>query len=245
MKKSFKLSCKEDVIDLIRDPKYQDAIIGGYDFSTYGNGHPQLSILSHDGYDIREDDVEFKLYRRNSLNKSMLQTDTDAYTAYSEGTLKTAIGSARATLQTHYDELLDKADKVQMELLYLMMLMRLRKRFDIKPVEHTENQWVKTPTYGNEYYCVRSNMVYRMFYRINGNELYWDVSVQSPALGKPQEIGGQNKTFKTEADLHKYLNGRIKAYDKYFQEVSPPVPDQYLGRFMYAGQMLPGYRAER
>lgn len=243
MKKSFKLSCKEDVIDLIRDPKYQDAIIGVYDFSTYGSGHPQLSILSHDGYDIREDDVEFKLYRRNSLNKSMLQTDTDAYTAYSEGALETAIGSARATLQTHYDELLDKADKVQMELLYLMMLMRLRKRFDIMPVEHTENQWVKTPTYGNEYYCVRSNMVYRMFYRINGNELYWDVSVQSPALGKPQEIGGQNKTFKTEADLHKYLNGRIKAYDKYFQEVSPPVPESLLDHFTYAGQLLPGYRA--
>lgn len=251
MNKSFKLSHKEDVMRLSKNKEYQDALIGAYDFSTYGSGHPQLSILSHEGYDIREDDVEFKLYRRNSLNKSMSQTDTDAYTAYSKGALETVIGSARATLQTHYDELLDKADEVQMEILHLMMLMRLRKRFDIMPVEHTNNQWVRRDVV-SEYNCTRSNTVYKMFYRVNvwkfdarPYTLYWDVTVQSPALNKPDTIAEQERKFKTEAEMQKYLEGRIKAYDKYFREINPPVPEPFLDHFTYAGQLLPGYRAER
>lgn len=252
MNKIFKLTCKDDVMALIRNQEYQDRLWSDYDFSTYGSGHPLLEILSHGGYDIRESDVEFKLYRRNTLNLSMLQTDTDAYTAYSKEALETVIGSARATLQTHYDELLDKADEVQMELLYLMMLMRLRKRYDIKPVEHTSNQWIRKNIIGDrEYICERSNTVYRMYYRVNiWNEdtrpctLYWDVTVQSPALGKPDTIAEQERKFKTEAEMQKYLDGRIKAYDKYFKEVNPPIPEPLLDHFTYAGQLLPGYRKE-
>ena len=244
MTKSFKLTCKDDVMDLIRDQEYHDRLWGAYDFSTYGSGHPQLEILSHDGYDIREGGVEFKLHRRNSLNTSMLQTDTDDYAEYSPSALEARIGIARGSLEKHYDELLDKADEVQMEMLYLMMLMRLRKRFDIKPVEHTGNQW-KAQINPYEHGCTRSNMVYRMYYRIDdGTHLCWSVTVQSPAFGKPEEIAGQDKTFKTEDELHKYLEGRIKAYDKYFKEFSPPVPDQFLHHFTYAGQLLPGYRKE-
>ena len=260
MNKSFKLTCKNDVLDLIRNQEYQDALFGSYDFSTYGSGHPQLSILSHDGNDIRNDDMEFMLYRRNTLNMSMLQTDTNAYTSYSRDALETAIGSARASLQTHYDELLDKADEVQMEMLYLMILMRLRKRFDIKPVESTGNQWEHHEVSKYEYECERSNMVYRMYYRVyldhdwnrstqrqeltGGCTLYWEVQTQSPALGKADTIGGQEKRFKTEEAMKKYLDGRIKAYDKYFTELSPPVPELFLDHFTYAGQLLPGYRVE-
>lgn len=130
MNKSFTLTCKQDVIDLIRNQEYQDSLWDTYDFTTYGSGHPQMPILSHDGYNIRDDDVEFKLYRRCSLKESMLHTDTSSYAKYSVMSLETAIGSVRASLERHYDALLDKADELQMELLYLMMLMRLRKRLE-------------------------------------------------------------------------------------------------------------------
>lgn len=250
MDKSFKLTCKNDVLDLIRDQEYQDRLWGLYDFSTYGSGHPQLQILSHDGYDVREDDVEFKISRRNSLNKSMLQTDTDAYAAFTAETLDRRIGAARASLQVRYDELLDKADEVQMELLYLMMLMRLRKRFDIEPVVHTSNQWVKKSDLGDsEYSFERSNTVFRMFYRVNvfkgltyPYQLYWSVTVQSPALNTAESVADQEKKFRTKEEMQKYLDGRIKAYDKYFLDMNPAVPEQYLRNFTFAGQLLPGYR---
>ena len=109
MNKSFTLTCKQDVIDLIRNQEYQDSLWDTYDFTTYGSGHPQMPILSHDGYNIR-DDVEFKLYRRCSLKESMLHTDTSSYAKYSVMSLETAIGSVRASLERHYDALLDKAD---------------------------------------------------------------------------------------------------------------------------------------
>lgn len=37
----------------------------------------------------------------------------------------------------------------------------------------------------------------------------------------------------------------MKAYDKYFKEISPPIPEEYLSGFVYAGQLLPGYRQEK
>lgn len=260
MNKSFSLTCKQDVIDLIRNQEYQDSLWDTYDFTTYGSGHPQMPILSHDGYNIRDDDVEFKLYRRCSLKESMLQTDTSSYANYSVKSLENAIGSVRASLERHYDALLDKADELQMELLYLMMLMRLRKRFDIKPVQHTSNQWERRDiAQDREYTCERSNMVFKMQYHVyrgyrwdqtqqkeiptDSWRLSWDVWTQS-LVGKPLKIGAQDKKFRSESEMKSYLAGRIKAYDKYFKEISPPIPEEYLSGFVYAGQLLLGYRQE-
>ena len=70
MNKSFTKTCKQDLIDLIRNQEYQDSLWDTYDFTTYGSGHPQMPILSHDGYNIRDDDGLLKsktsmLHRKN------------------------------------------------------------------------------------------------------------------------------------------------------------------------------------
>lgn len=44
--------------------------------------------------------------------------------------------------------------------------------------------------------------------------------------------------------MEKYLNGRIKAYQHLFTEVSPPIPPEYAEHFKVNGQLLPGYAIE-
>lgn len=262
MYKSFKLTGKQDLTDLLKNPKFENALIGDFDFAAYRYGDSRPEILRHESFQISDGDGDFKINRHCAVNKEMTQTDTDAYKDYSDEALETAIQSARALLETHYGELLQKADEIQMEILYLMMLTRIKEGRRIRPIAHTNNKWVKastTPDYVES--AERSNAVYKMYYRIyrdhNWNtktckneftgrcRLFWSVSVQSPALGTPvNTIGEQERAFKSEEDMQKYLNGRIKAYDKYFVEVYPPVPKEFLHNFVYAGQMLPGYHEE-
>ena len=44
--------------------------------------------------------------------------------------------------------------------------------------------------------------------------------------------------------MEKYLNGRIKAYDHLFTEISPPIPQEYAEYFKVNGMLLPGYTVE-
>ena len=45
-------------------------------------------------------------------------------------------------------------------------------------------------------------------------------------------------------ELDKYLNGRIKAHDHYFTEISPAIPKEYADCFKVNGCLLPGYTIE-
>ena len=44
--------------------------------------------------------------------------------------------------------------------------------------------------------------------------------------------------------MEKYLNGRIKAYDRLFTEISPPIPQEYADYFKVNGQLCPDYTIE-
>ena len=48
----------------------------------------------------------------------------------------------------------------------------------------------------------------------------------------------------TNAAMEKYLAGRIKAYDRLFTELAPPVPKEYAEPFKVNGLLLPGYAIE-
>ena len=52
------------------------------------------------------------------------------------------------------------------------------------------------------------------------------------------------KVFSDKAAMEKYLNGRIKAYDRLFTEISPPIPQEYAEHFKVNGMLLPGYTIE-
>ena len=44
--------------------------------------------------------------------------------------------------------------------------------------------------------------------------------------------------------MEKYLNGRIKAYDRLFTEISPPIPQEYADYFKVNGMLMPDYTIE-
>ena len=122
--------------------------------------------------------------------------------------------------------------------------------------QHTANEWEQP----DEYRHVRSNMVYQMDYRISENTRYdraaqksipysytlsWSVRTNSPDGYNQAKIAGQSKkVFVDKEALEKYLNGRIKAYNHLFTELSPPIPQEYAQHFRVNGQLLPGYTVE-
>ena len=123
-------------------------------------------------------------------------------------------------------------------------------------VQHTSNQWQE-----NEYNRhTRSNRVYQMNYYIYENTRYdsekqksvpysysltWGVYTNSPNRNGQAKIAGQDrKVFTDKAAMEKYLNGRIKAYDRLFTEISPPIPQEYAEHFKVNGMLLPGYTVE-
>lgn len=132
----------------------------------------------------------------------------------------------------------------------------------VLPVDHTSNQW-KKDRYDN---YERSNMVYKMTYRISERTHYdrtrqesvtdaWCLSwylhyntIHNPNpdfTGEGWRIAGQSdKRFGTKEEMERYLQGRINAYAHLFTELSPPIPKDQTGRFCVNGVLLPGYTVE-
>ena len=123
-------------------------------------------------------------------------------------------------------------------------------------VTHTENQWQADE---NNNHTI-SNNVYQMRYHIYENTRYdreqgksipysytltWSVHTNSPDRYGQTKIAGQDrKVFADKAAMEKYLNGRIKAYQHLFTEISPTIPQEYADHFKVNGQLLPGYTVE-
>ena len=123
-------------------------------------------------------------------------------------------------------------------------------------VTHTENQWQADE---NNNHTI-SNQVYQMRYHIYENTRYnreqgksipysytltWGVYTNSPDRYGQAKIAGQDrKVFADKAAMEKYLNGRIKAYQHLFTEISPTIPQEYAEHFKVNGQLLPGYTVE-
>ena len=124
------------------------------------------------------------------------------------------------------------------------------------PVTHTANQW-EAP---DEYRHIRSNMVYQMDYSISENTRYdsaaqksvpyswtlrWSLYTNAPHGNQREKIAGQDrKVFSSREELDRYLNGRIKAHEHYFTEISPAIPKEYADCFKVNGCLLPGYTIE-
>ena len=123
-------------------------------------------------------------------------------------------------------------------------------------VTHTENQWQADE---NNNHTI-SNQVYQMRYHIYENTRYnreqgksipysytltWGVYTNSPDRYGQAKIAGQDrKVFADRAAMEKYLNGRIKAYEKLFTEISPAIIVNRCLHFKVNGQLLPGYTVE-
>ena len=123
------------------------------------------------------------------------------------------------------------------------------------PVKHTANQWEPQ----GDFLRVRSNAVYKMSYSITENTRYssaaeksipyswtlnWNLYTNAPGNYGQAKIAGQKKVFGSREELDKYLNGRIKAHQHLFTEISPAIPKEYADYFKVNGLLLPGYTIE-
>ena len=121
--------------------------------------------------------------------------------------------------------------------------------------EHTSNQWVHQDYIDQD---TISNMVYFMNVSVWEDTKYdysikesvpvawyvtWRVGLHSPKNGGyGREIASQvRKRYTDKEAAQKYIEGRKKAYEKYFQEISPPIPQMYAEYFKVNGVLLPGY----
>ena len=126
---------------------------------------------------------------------------------------------------------------------------------EIAPVEHTGNQWVEDEK------GVRtiSNAVYKMTCSITENTKWnlwssnalnkrwhveWHILLNTPKPYHHIVIAGKERRYLERHDAESYLNGRIRAFAKYFQELSPSVPKDYEYAFTESGRLLPGYHVE-
>lgn len=124
----------------------------------------------------------------------------------------------------------------------------------VPEIEHTSNQWGQSGALK-----VRSNRVYKMYYRIYARTKYntetkssepyaWDLAwsvLTNVGYRRPTaEIAGRNVTYKNKEQMEKYLKGRIKVYEHLFKEINPPVPLEYQEYFKCNGVLLPGYKLE-
>ena len=120
---------------------------------------------------------------------------------------------------------------------------------------HTANQWEATD-YGSTS-ATASTKCATTYPRIPGMTgkkeksipyswtLSWSIYTNSPHnYGQAKIAGQERKVFADKAAMEKYLNGRIKAYQHLFTEVSPPIPPEYAEHFKVNGQLLPGYAIE-
>ena len=103
------------------------------------------------------------------------------------------------------------------------------------------------------YIEIISNRVYKMWIKFHdlsygGNNEYrvsWHFGVKHPQEDVTvviKSITDQKYTDKEKA--LKYIEGRKKAYSKYFTEVNPVVPKDYAEYFKVNGVLLPDYVVE-
>ena len=124
--------------------------------------------------------------------------------------------------------------------------------------QHTSNQWVHQDYKDQD---TISNMVYFMNVSVWEDKKYdhslkesvpvawyvtWRVGLHSPKNGGyGRELASQvRKRYTDKAAAQKYIEGRKKAYEKYFQEISPPIPQIYAEDFKVNGVLLPGYMVQ-
>ena len=192
--------------------------------------------------------IERKLYFEQD------KADISGLTALSMEQLREMREESAAAEQTLYGDLKQRAAAWEAQAGQTLAIDKALEYVRTPEVRHTENKWE-----ANDYGKHISNRVYQMRYRTYEHTRYdrekeqsvpyawtlsWSVYTNSPDGYGQAKIAGQEKKFADKAAMEKYLNGRIKAYQHLFTEVSPPIPKEYADHFKVNGQLLPGYTVE-
>jgi hypothetical protein len=160
--------------------------------------------------------------------------------------------------QKAYDIVVAAAKQWEKQAVTTQLINRAMEYLKVPEAEHSSNQWRKNPR--NDDWDEISNKVYKMNCRVREDTSYdrstgkwvpkawyvtWDLYLNTPKNGHNIHIAGQDRKRYTDKEAaYKYLDGRKKAYDHLFTELSPAIPKQYEQHFMVHGALLPGYTVE-
>lgn len=211
---------------------------------------------NYSSYDFDRLEVAKKLVIERSIYFESEKADISALTGLSLTELTRLRQESAAAEQAVFDRLKTEAAAWEQQAGNTRFLEKAIEYVQTPPVKHTSNKWEKT-----EYeWQLRSNAVYQMRYHVYENTRYdrqaqksvpyswsltWSVYTNGPIHEQNVKIAGQErKTFSDKAAMEKYLAGRIKAYDRLFTELAPPVPKEYAEPFKVNGLLLPGYAIE-
>ena len=208
------------------------------------------STYDHDRLDPADSmRIERKLYFEQD------KADISGLTVLSMEQLREIREESAAVEQTIYEDLKQRAAAWEAQAGQTLAVDKAIEYVRTPEVKHTANQWEAAE---NDRHII-SNRVYQMRYHIYENTRYdrekeqsvpyawtlsWNVYTNSPDGYNQAKIAGQEKKFADKAAMEKYLNGRIKAYQHLFTEISPPIPKEYAYHFKINGQLLPGYTIE-
>ena len=208
------------------------------------------STYDHDRLDPADSmRIERKLYFEQD------KADISGLTVLSMEQLREIREESVAAEQTIYEDLKQRAAAWEAQAGQTLAVDKAIEYVRTPEVKHTANQWEAAE---NDRHII-SNRVYQMRYHIYENTRYdrekeqsvpyawtlsWNVYTNSPDGYNQAKIAGQEKKFADKAAMEKYLNGRIKAYQHLFTEISPPIPKEYAYHFKINGQLLPGYTIE-
>ena len=212
--------------------------------------------MSYSSYDHDRLDAADKLRIERSIYFESEKADISGLTALPVGELIKQREESAAAEQAIFEALKQQAAAWEQQAGKTLAIDKAIEYARTPEVKHTSNEW-ETDEYGHHR---RSNSVYQMRYHIYENTRYdrqteqsvpysytltWSVHTNSPGGNRQAKIAGQDrKVFADKAAMEKYLNGRIKAYQHLFTELSPPVPQEYADIFKVNGQLLPGYAIE-
>ena len=211
---------------------------------------------NYSSYDFDRLEVAKKLVIERSIYFESEKADISALTGLSLAELTRLRQESAAAEQAVFDRLKTEAAAWEQQAGNTRFLEKAIEYVQTPPVKHTSNKWEKT----DYEWQLRSNAVYQMRYHVYENTRYdrqaqksvpyswsltWSVRTNGPNHERNVKIAGQErKTFSDKAAMEKYLAGRIKAYDRLFTEIMPPVPKEYAEPFKVNGLLLPGYAIE-
>ena len=193
--------------------------------------------------------------------------DMAEFVALSGTELTAALSECESFMKDAMDNVSAAADDWAKAAYRFMLARGEQERRRRPPVTHTFNKWEPIR---EDSYRVRdsilaetiSNMVYEMKVYVREDYRYprrggqpvkvytvdWGLYAHNPANhqgGHNVPVSGQrDKQFETDEAALKYVNGRKKAYERYFKEVSPAVPRKYAPYFVVHGVPLDGYTLE-
>ena len=181
--------------------------------------------------------------------------DISPYASLPIAQLLSMRSESAAAEQAIFDDLKERAAAWEEQAGKTLLLDKALEYVRTPHAQHTANEWQTTEH--NRH--IRSNRVYQMNYYIYENTRYdkeaqksipyswtltWSVRTNSPSRTQAKIAGQDRKVFTDKAAMEKYLNGRIKAYDRLFTEISPPIPQEYADYFKVNGMLMPDYTIE-